>query len=76
MILISNVQTNLSLFDFKVVRGPDINKLSDRVLSRLKHLSEINNFIYQNKLDSVGALCSKKMALKILRNAFKKGYNN
>ena len=64
------------LFDFKVVLSPDINKLSDRVLSRLKHLSEINNFIYQNKLDSVSALCSKKMALEILRNAFKKGYNN
>ena len=36
----------------------------------------MNNFIYQNKLDSVSALCSKKMALEILRNAFKKGYNN
>ena len=38
-------------------------------------MSEKNNFIYQNKLDSVSALCSKKMALEILRNAFKKGYN-
>ena len=38
-------------------------------------MSEKNNFIYQNKLDSVSALCSKKMALKILRNAFKKWYN-
>ena len=36
----------------------------------------MNNFIYQNKLDSVSALCSKKMALEILRNAFKKRYNN
>ena len=36
----------------------------------------MNNFIYLNKLDSVSALCSKKMALEILRNAFKKGYNN
>ena len=36
----------------------------------------MNNFIYQNKLDSVSALCSKKMALEILRNAFKKGCNN
>ena len=35
----------------------------------------MNNFIYQNKLDSVSALCSKKMALEILRNAFKKWYN-
>ena len=36
MILISDVQTNLSLFiiSFKVVLGPDINKLLDRVLSR------------------------------------------
>ena len=38
-------------------------------------MSEKNNFIYQNKLDSVSALCSKKMALEILRNAFKKWYN-
>ena len=36
----------------------------------------MNNFIYQNKLDSVSALWSKKMALEILCNAFKKGYNN
>ena len=36
----------------------------------------MNNFIYQNKLDSVSALCSKKMALEMFRNAFKKGYNN
>ena len=36
----------------------------------------MNNFIYQNKLDSVRALCSKKMAPEILRNAFKKEYNN
>ena len=28
----------------------------------------MNNFIFQNKLDSVSALCSKKMALEILRN--------
>ena len=37
MILISNVQTNLSLFItwfYGVVLGPDIDKLSDRVLSR------------------------------------------
>ena len=34
-----------------------------------------NNFIYQNRLDSDGALCSKKMALEIIRNAFKKWYN-
>ena len=60
------------LLDFMVVLGPDIDKLSDRVLSRSKHLSEKNNFIYQNKLDSVSVLYSKKMALKILRNAFKK----
>ena len=38
-------------------------------------MSEKNNSIYQNKLDSVSALCSKKMALEILRNAFKKWYN-
>ena len=36
----------------------------------------MNNFIYQNKLDSVSALWSKKMALEILCDAFKKGYNN
>ena len=36
----------------------------------------MNNFIYQNELDSVIAICSKKMALEILRNAFKKRYNN
>ena len=35
----------------------------------------MNNFIYQNKLDSVSALCSKKMALKMLRSAYKKWYN-
>ena len=46
------------------------------VFYRGKSTSEVNNFIYQNKLDSVSALCSKKMALEILRNAFKKGYNN
>ena len=38
-------------------------------------MSEKNNFIYQNKLDSVSASCSKKTALEILRNTFKKGYN-
>ena len=36
----------------------------------------MNNFIYQNKLDSVSALYSKKMALEVLRNAFKEGYDN
>ena len=36
----------------------------------------MNNFTFQNKLDSVSALWSKKMALEILCNAFKKGYNN
>ena len=36
----------------------------------------MNNFIYQNKLGSVSAFWSKKMALEILCNAFKKGYNN
>ena len=36
----------------------------------------MKNFIYQNRLDSVSALCSKKMVLEILRNAFKIGYNN
>ena len=36
----------------------------------------MNNLIYQNKLDSVSAMCSKKMALEILRNAFRKGYKN
>ena len=34
MILISNVQTNLSLFITWFYGGPDIDKLSDRVLSR------------------------------------------
>ena len=32
----------------------------------------MNNFIHQNKLDSVSAFCLKKMDLEILRNAFKK----
>ena len=36
----------------------------------------MNNFIHQNKLDSVSAFCLKKMDLEILRNAFKKGCNN
>ena len=36
----------------------------------------MNNFIYQNKLDSVSTFWSKKMALEILCNAFKKGYDN
>ena len=29
----------------------------------------MNNFIHQNKLDSVSAFCLKKMDLEILRNA-------
>ena len=36
----------------------------------------MNNFIHQNKLDSVSAFCLKKMDLEIFRNAFKKGCNN
>ena len=40
-----------------------------RTLERNEQLS------CQNKLDSLSALCSKEMALEILRKAFKKGYN-
>ena len=46
MILISNVQIDFHyLFDFKVILGPDINKLSDHLLSMWRNLSEIKLYL-------------------------------
>ena len=53
------------LFDFKVVLGPILINCRTVLYRDKKHLSEMNNFIHQNKLDSVSALCLKKMALEI-----------
>ena len=33
------------LFDFKVILGPDINKLSDHLLSMWRNLSEIKLYL-------------------------------
>ena len=35
----------------------------------------MNNLVVKKKLDPLSALCSKEMALEILRKAVKKGYN-
>ena len=44
-------------------------------MHKIKTLAGSEQLSCQNKLDSLSALCSKKLALEILRKAFKKGYN-
>ena len=44
-------------------------------MHKIKTIERNEQLSCQNKLDSLSALCSKEMALKILRKAFKKGYN-
>ena len=46
---------------------------SEKIMHKIKTLAGNEQLSYQNKLDS--ALCSKELALEILRKAFKKGYN-
>ena len=44
-------------------------------MHKIKTLAGSEQLSCQNKLDSLSALCSKELALEILRKAFKKGYN-
>ena len=50
-------------------------KRSEKTMHKIKTLARNEQLSCQNKLYSLGALCSKEMALEILRKAFKKGYN-
>ena len=61
----------LYLFDFKVVLGPDIDNCRT-IFYQWEDTSEITNFYYQNKVDSVSALCSKEMALEIYEKLSRK----
>ena len=44
-------------------------------MQKIKTLARNEKLSCQNKLDFLSALCSKEMALEILRKAFKKGYS-
>ena len=50
-------------------------KRSEKIMHKIKTLAGSEQLSCQNKLDSLSALCSKEMALEILRKAVKKGYN-
>ena len=50
-------------------------KRSEKIMNKIKTLARNEQLSCQNKLDSLSALCSKEMALEILRKAVKKGYN-
>ena len=50
-------------------------KRSEKIMHKTKTLVGNEQISCQNKLDSLSALCSKELALEILRKAFKKGYN-
>ena len=50
-------------------------KRSEKIMQKIKTLARNEKLSCQNKLDFLSALCSKEMALEILRKAFKKGYS-
>ena len=50
-------------------------KRSEKDYAHEKKIERNEQLSCQNKLDSLSALCSKEMALEILRKAVKKGYN-
>ena len=50
-------------------------KRFEKIMHKIKTLTRNEQLNCQKKLDFLSALCSKEMALEILRKAVEKGYN-